>query len=270
MNDFDHILDECLTQISSGASTLDECLVRHPVHAAQLKPFLQTASRLERGREIQPSPAFKARARAGLTLHMQAHPRRKPAASPFLRLAFGLAALVLACLTAGTAFAQGALPGDILYDWKVTSEQAWRAVASDPLEADLFLLGRRADELVAVSGDAARSPQALVAYQKALTRLTVEAGADSQARILPVLVSQQETFMRAGISIPELDAAIDVNESILPAPTPLPVLPFAPTALPSTASTLIPTLIPTFVPTVVIPTDILPTLIVPTPPVTLP
>ncbi len=259
MTDFDRILDDCLIQISSGASTLDECLARHPKHAAQLKPLLQTASRLERGQEVRPSPAFKARARARLTLHMQAHPRRKPVFMPVLRLAFSAAALMFAFLTTGTALAQGALPGDMLYGWKLTSEQVWRVAASDPVDADLALLDRRAAELVAVANDPARVAEGLVAYQETLTRLTVQADAEIQARILAVLQSQQEAFAQVGIIVEELDIYLETVEPVLPTPTPLPI----PTLIPTDIPAIIPTVIPTAIPTLGVPTLPIPTLPIP-------
>ena len=239
MDNFDLILDDCLIQLSSGASTLDECLARHPKHAAQLKPLLQTASRLERGQEARPSPAFKARARARLTLHMQAHPRRKPVFLPFLRVAFSMAVLVLAFLAAGTALAQGALPGELLYDWKLTSEQAWRATASDSLAVDLALSERRVDEMLAVSGDAAAYASALKGYQETLSRLTVHTDAESQARILPVLQSQQERLAQGGLSVPELDI------QLVPTSIPVPVVPELPLPVPTVK---IPNLLPDLLP----------------------
>ena len=255
MDNFDRILDDCLVQLSSGASTLDECLARHPKHAAQLRPLLLTASRLERGRLVRPSPAFKARARARLTLHMQAHPRRKSVFMTFLRAAFSMAVLALTFLAAGTALAQGALPGDALYRWKLTSEQAWRAASSDTLEVDLALLGCRADELVAVAGDPARVAEGLVNYQETLTRLTVQTDAEAQARILAVLQSQQELLVQAGIVVPELDIYLEAVEQTVPPPTPLPV------------PTMIPSAIPTVIPTIGVPTASVPTLPVPTLPI---
>ncbi len=44
--DFGQLLDDSLQQISSGASTLEDCLARHPEDAAELRPLLQSAGRL--------------------------------------------------------------------------------------------------------------------------------------------------------------------------------------------------------------------------------
>ena len=64
MTEFEQVLDECLDDLEQGASKVDECLARHPKHAAQLKPILLLAEGLEQGRAVEPSPAFKARTRA--------------------------------------------------------------------------------------------------------------------------------------------------------------------------------------------------------------
>jgi hypothetical protein len=130
MDDFELLLDECLEQIASGASSIEECLAEHPVEAAELEPLLRTAAMLDEGREMRPSPLHKARARADLVRHMQEHPRRRPTiasqlASPLLRVAFSLTIIVLALMVSGTAYAQGSVPGDSFYGWKITSERAW-------------------------------------------------------------------------------------------------------------------------------------------------
>lgn len=261
----DSILDECLEQLASGASTLDECLARHPAHAASLRPLLLAAQGLTDLRDVRPSPAFKARARANLTLHMQAHPHRKAASPFFLRLAFSMAALVMAFLTTGTALAQNALPGDLLYNWKLTSEEIWRANASDSLAADLFLADRRVDEMLAVAGDADAYAIALNGYLEVLARFAVYTDAESQARILPVLTSQREIFVSAGISVPELEAVIE-SDMDLGTPTPLPdPLPVLPTPVPTGLPTLIPTPISTLIPTIDVPTLPVPTLPLPLP-----
>src|SRR5262245_35313147 len=98
MTEFEQVLEQCLDDLEQGASNVGECLARHPQHAAQLKPILLTATLFEQGRTIEPSPAFKARARAKLTLHMQAHPRLRTTSAGFAfwRLATSLAMIVLA------------------------------------------------------------------------------------------------------------------------------------------------------------------------------
>ena len=209
MNDFDRTLDECLTQITGGASSLDECLARHPEQASQLKPLLQTAAIVERGRAVKLSPAFKARTRTQLYAHMQAHPRRRAwTFPPVWRVAVSLAVLAIAFLITGTAFAQGALPGQPLYAWKLSSEQAWRAVSPDPVAVDLSLAERRVDEITIIAAEPALKAEALNGYLETLARLESESNAANKEKISLALKSHQEKLSAAGVSVPELDHTI--------------------------------------------------------------
>lgn len=253
MDNFDLILDNCLKEISSGASSLDECLARHPEHAAQLNPLLQTALKIERGRALQPSPAFKARTREELYAHMRAHPRRRVwTFSPVWRAAVSLAVLVIAFFVTGTAFAQSALPGESLYAWKLSSERAWRAVAPDKVAVDLSLADRRVGELTAIAADPARKAEALNGYVEVLTRLKSERDAQNSDRILPALKSHQEKLSKSGVSVPDLDNAL-LPSSSNPAPAPVTPTPMLtpellPTLMPSLPPILPATLIPTVIP----------------------
>jgi hypothetical protein len=107
-----------------------------------------------------------------------------------------------------TVFAQGALPGEGLYNWKLASERLWRAMAVNPLETDLKISDRRINEYVAVSSDEQRRTQVLLGYHKLLVRFQDEHGEVNQARIQRVLRSQQDALHKAGLSIPELDSYI--------------------------------------------------------------
>jgi hypothetical protein len=275
MKDFDLILEDCLERLASGASSLDECLLRYPEHASQLRPLLHSASRLEHVRDVLPSPAFKTRARAQLMAHMQAHPRHRQGMSPFLRLAFNLAVLMLAFLFAGTALAQSALPGEPLYGWKLVSETAWRALSPNPLGTDLALADRRVAELVAVAEDPQRSAMALELYRSVLSRLKSETEAGAHDRILPVLQAHQSLLLQAGLSVPELDAYVHdyaAPETTPTAPaqptsTPIIEMPVLETALPEIPSldTAIPETpaLPEIIPTVDAPDIPLPTLEIP-------
>lgn len=205
MTDFDQVLADCLDELASGASSLDECLARYPEHAAQLRPLLQTAARFERGRSLKPSAAFRARGRAKLAKHMKDHPRPKQSNSIVWRFTFSLAALTLAFLVSGTAFAQKALPGDSMYPWKRSSEKVWRAVTLDPLGTDLILSQRRAFELSKVFQDPDKSTRAIEDYEQTLHSLRSRQDADSHSRIYPVLVGQQELLKSLGVSDPVLD-----------------------------------------------------------------
>lgn len=205
-NELETILDICLNQIEDGESNVEECLVLYPEQAAQLEPLLRAATKLSRGREIMPDPVYKARARAQLSIYMQQNPQRKRVSPVFWRFAIGLATLLLAFLATGTSFAQQALPGDRLYDWKLTSENVWRMTSSDQLGVDITLSNRRVSELVVVSKDQMRRARAMENYEKLLVKFNAANSEQDRARILPVLRAQHEALIKAGVTIPELEA----------------------------------------------------------------
>jgi len=213
MNDFESAFEESWSRMESGESTLDEVLARHPEHGAQLGPLLQAASKLAGVREVVPSPVFRSRTRTQLNTHMRENPQLKRVSPVFWRLTITLVTIVLAFIVTGTVFAQRALPGDTFYGWKLRSENAWRVVSPDRLGTDLTLSNRRVNELVALSGDEIRRTRAVENYQKLLIRFHSAADAKDQERILPVLRSQQESLSKAGMSIPELDSYIPIDES---------------------------------------------------------
>jgi len=205
-NELETILDICVSQIKDGESNVAECLALYPEQAAQLEPLLKAATKLSRGREVIPDPAYKARTRAQLSTYMQQNPQRKRVSPVFWRLAIGIATMLLAFLATGTSFAQQALPGDQLYDWKLTSENVWRMTSNDQLGVDITLSNRRVNELVVVSGDQIRQAQALENYEKLLVKFKAAKSERDRARILPVLRVQHEALIKAGVTIPELEA----------------------------------------------------------------
>ena len=203
MNEFENIFDESWSQIESGRSTVDEVLARHPEHRAQLGPLLQAASKLAGTKEmVTPSPAFRTRNRTQLNRYMQENPQMKRVSPMFWRLTITLVSMLLAFIVSGTVFAQSALPGDIFYDWKLGSENAWRMVSPDRLGTDLTVSNRRVNEVVALSGDEVRRTRALEDYQRLLIRFK---DAKDQERVLIVLQSQWEFLNNVGVSIPELN-----------------------------------------------------------------
>jgi hypothetical protein len=118
------------------------------------------------------------------------------------------------------------MPGERLYNWKLASENLWRALTADPLGTDLKLSDRRVSEYVAVSADQQRRTQVLLGYNKLLIRFKDEQNDSDQARILDVLQSQQTSLHQAGLSIPELDSYFSGtaggNSRVLPVSQPAP------------------------------------------------
>ena|SRR5215208_7205919 len=205
-NDLETILDVCLDQIEGGEASIDACLARYPEHAAELKPLLSAATRLVRAREVVPDPTYKMRTRTQLNVYMQQHPQRKHVSPVFWRFTVAFATVLLLFVASGTAFAQTAVPGDRLYDWKLTSEYVWRVTSADQLGVYLTLADRRMNELVVVSGNDLRRAQALKSYEKLLMKFNTEQNEQRRQRILPVLRSQHEALIKAGILVPELES----------------------------------------------------------------
>ena len=217
MNDLKQVLDDCLQQMSGGAS-LQECLRRNPGQAAELKPMLETAARLGRGREATPSPAFKKRARRTLSDYWRAHPRRQTAPMPLtLRLSAAIALALVVLMLSGTAYAQNTLPGQPFYDWKIASEKAWRAVAPNPVQVDLSIANRRADELTVVAqqpdqrGQRGREAEAIRNYQQSLQQLQTDSRPSDAGQITQLLESHKKRFSAAGLDDPQLDAILHGN-----------------------------------------------------------
>lgn len=264
MTEFERVLQECLRDLEEGASSVEECLSRHPKHAAQLRPILLASTHLERARDVHISDEFKARVRARVMQEVHAQPRQPVrSASMAMRLSIGLAAILMALLVTGTAYAQGTLPGNAFYGWKLASEDAWRAVSSDPIETDLKITARRADELIAVSGNPSLYPQALKTYLETTARLKSEVNMENKARILPMLDSQIRKLSRSGITLPL--SGNEVSPFSEPTATPL-ATPLLISPTPQPYSTQLLQLTPTTqatletVPTVQAPPKIVPTL----------
>jgi len=206
-NELETILDVCVSQIEDGESNIEECLALYPDQAAQLEPLLRAATKLSRGREVIPDPTYKARTRAQLSIYMQQNPQRRRVSPIFWRVAIGVMTMLIAFLATGTSFAQSALPGDQLYDWKLTSENVWRMTSSDQLGVDITLSNRRVSELVVVSKDQIRRTRAIENYEKQLVKFKAAKSEKDRARILPVLRAQHQALIKAGITIPpELEA----------------------------------------------------------------
>jgi hypothetical protein len=140
---------------------------------------------------------------------MKSNPRRKRKFFPFWRIAIALAVFMLAFLSTGTVYAQDALPGDAFYNWKLTSEQAWRTVSIDRVGVDLTLADRRLNEYVAVSNNPVLIGKALNGYHQVLNTLRSEMNGDTAGRIRPVLEAHQKSLKESGLDVPELDAYLD-------------------------------------------------------------
>lgn len=175
-----NLMAECSDQIMTGA-TIASCLARHPEHAVDLEPLLQTVSDVRQFHAVPArAAAVAAQSRAEFIaaarelapaqrsaapvpwpqrlatwwqklLAGSAKPARgwsQPRTMP-MGLAFALLAFILAGVLATGAISASAraLPGDFLYPIKMASENAWVLITRD-LAARADVLAEIADRRV--------------------------------------------------------------------------------------------------------------------------
>ena len=205
MKDLQRILEDCLKRLSKGTASLDECLRRYPEQAEQLEPLLKTTLLLNSKPNLMPSPTFNAFGRFALIRFAKAHPRQPRGIALSWRTAMATLVLAFALLVTGTVHAQSAMPGDTYYEWKRTSELAWRAVAPNSVAVDIALSERRLAEWIAVADDPVLGVSAKENYQAALSRLDSNNNEENFGLIVAALQSQQQALNSAGLSTLELD-----------------------------------------------------------------
>ena len=215
MDEIEIALEDCLQQITTGRSSVGQCLSRYPRYAAELRPMLEAAVRVRQGRDVRPSGAMRERTRARLAEHMAAHPHQpRKRRRPVPGFALTLLALALAFFAVGTAFAQGALPGQALYNWKLSAERAWRAASFNPLSVDLSLADRRTDELITVCKDPSGESDGIAAYNEVLNRLAAESDGPDNGQVMGKLEEHQQKLAQAGIHVPVLDEIVSHSKSM--------------------------------------------------------
>lgn len=198
-------------------------------------------------RVLRPSPTFNAYTRGWLPRYLETHarsPRRSPMIQritsaygelarsarslihppeiprAFQRMSVVYAILVAAFLVTGTARAQSALPGDALYAWKRTSEQAWLSVSPDPVGTEIILADRRLEEWIAVGNDPARNAGALADYSSAISYLnTTSADAESRTRLKAMIEAHKERVQQSGLSSTQLNNYLTESANAMLAPT---------------------------------------------------
>jgi hypothetical protein len=217
MTKLDKALEICLTRMQHEGASLEDCLKAYPDLASELKPLLIAAQNMGTLKNLQPSAKFKAKLRGTLSVEMAAHPRKRVMQPAIvMRYAASFAVLALAFLTTGTALAQRALPGDVLYPWKLESESVWRRFQTDSVNADLILGQRRIDELKAIQGMPELEEIAFRTYAILLARLGegLAASPEKVAGASQALDSQKaelkEFFDTTESVIPNLDELFDV------------------------------------------------------------
>ena len=166
MKEIDKILIDCIEDIKTGKSTLEECLIRYPALQPDLEPLLRIAMSINEPDDIRISAEFKNRARVYLMQNILSESRKKRNVRTgfreqppirlvsFLsrRLAAGLT-VVLILLLAGTGLvfaADHSIPGDGLYEVKLFTEQLQRLTTFDQISAldlELKFAAKRLNEM---------------------------------------------------------------------------------------------------------------------------
>ncbi len=155
----DNILFLCLSRLQSGEWTIEECRDRYPEHWEELAPLLEIANTLSKAREVRPSAAFRERSAERLQARIAASNRPPGLATPApapepahpsifdqlqqrlqqlsrprlasMRVAFALVCTII--FLGATVFAvDAALPGDPLYNLKLTIEEGQLRLATSP------------------------------------------------------------------------------------------------------------------------------------------
>ena len=220
MKSFQYILEECLTALSNDTATVDECLALYPQYAEQLKPLLGTVRYLKLGRSVKPSLAFKSYSRVHLTQHLHFNPRRSQWGQFFWRITTTIAVLMTTLLITGTVHAQTLLPGDNFYSWKRASEEIWRALSINPINADIALSERRLNEWMAVADDPKLSAEAMLSYFEELDRLKQRDSVETHNFIAPVIQTHHEILDDAGLPGADLvESYVALQSTPLPVPT---------------------------------------------------
>jgi len=218
MKSFQYILEECLTALSNDTATMDECLALYPQYAEQLKPLLGTIRYLKLGRSVKPSLAFKSYSRVHLTKHLHFNPRHSHWSQFFWRITTTFAVLMATLLVTGTVHAQTVLPGDNFYSWKRASEEVWRALSINSINADIVLSERRLNEWMAVADDPKLSSEAMLDYFEELDRLKQKETVETHSFIAPIIRTHHEILDDAGLPGADLVESYVALQS-----TPLPV-----------------------------------------------
>jgi len=172
------MLANCIEEIESGKSTLEDCITRYPEIGVELRSLLEIASSIK-PEAVTVSSEFKQRARLHLEREMRPAPTKVPDRSwgwpvlaPVRILVVVLVAVwVLIAAGGGTVYAaQGSLPGDALYPVKTGVENlqlslTFGTVAKANLH--LELAQKRIDEVTReVNLNRDINPQAIEAVQQ--------------------------------------------------------------------------------------------------------
>jgi hypothetical protein len=117
----DDALNECFESMVMKGESLDSCLMKHPEHALELKPLLETMQAARSAGAISPEPAFRVAARHEFrkALYEQKPIKvRSPLSLRWATMAAGLGVFVLTSAGGAVAASSSSMPGQILYQVK--------------------------------------------------------------------------------------------------------------------------------------------------------
>ena len=209
-DDFDAILDRCLTDVAAGRATIDSCLHRYPAQADRLKALLGIAERA-RTAPATPLPVDKRRALETRLLKRAGQLRSRPVTPstasqrPVWRLnvVWVAASVIVVLLLVGSAVTASAasVPGDSLYSLKRTTEQVRLALAPVQQQADLHLefARQRLQEVRTLTGRGEVSDELLGEISSETNQILGQIPAlppDKQQMLLSSLTSFQDQSMQ--------------------------------------------------------------------------
>lgn len=230
MKRFEDILVECIEDVKAGTSTIEDCLEKHSALRERLEPLLRIALEIGEPADVKPSAAFKVKTRVHLM--EQIHAKQAAAEWPWSlydgqtsqipqRRRFSMVSIIVAIVLtisavgAGTAYAsQASLPGDTLYQVKVSTEQMRMMLPADDFgraERALTFAGRRVEEMetLAEKGHPQHLGLAVEGYERAMTTVitVLEQAKDEQlsAGDLTALVAEA-----TAVHLSVLDRVYDV------------------------------------------------------------
>ena len=145
----EEILANCIEEVRSGKSTVEDCIKRYPALGKELRAMLEIAVSIK-PEETSPSAEFKARARLHLfdaekqpaAVKTTNHFRNWFALTPVkVTASVLLVVLIFAAVGGGTVYAaQSSTPGDILYPVKTGAENIQLTLTTSPVaKARLYL-----------------------------------------------------------------------------------------------------------------------------------
>ncbi len=156
--ELNNILNECLERLLSG-ETMEQCLIRFPDYASELKPLLETALSIKKATTILPRPEFRANARLQFQSALKGiEPTPRRSFFNWLQQpqwATVATAVLLLLLAGGTAVAaNGSMPDEPLYGIKLTTERIRMSLTPSALgKAELYtsLVERRITEITSMT-----------------------------------------------------------------------------------------------------------------------